>query len=157
MMRELLHIEPYSDVHEAGCRDVLKRIFGDDDQSQGYYRLTPRRTVVALLQDQLIGFASVWANFNHPDTLRSGVVVIPLYRRQGVGGQLWEALLQTWSNGRSLVTSLWETQVTGHAFAVHCGFSQLSLECDSTDPWSHEVLDRFPFGPAPTWITLRRN
>lgn len=37
------------------------------------------------------------------------------------------------------------------------GLTQLLLECDSTDPWSLEVLDGFPFGPAPTWITLRRD
>lgn len=303
-MRNLLHIEPYSPVHEVACRDVLNRVFGEDDQSQRYYRLTPQRTVVAILQDRLIGLASVWNNLNHPEALRSGVVVLPHYRRQGVGSQLWEALLHTGSEGRSLVTSLWETQVAGHAFAVRCGFgeirrtysavlpispvdaeafhgvdealanqgyrllsygdareheraqmaallqhtyavahaanpvrhfsvaewsarafpddlqpwgsftvmhgndcvavallhvgaavghadlgwrgvseghqhqshalmvmttahqiaeaasrgfTQISLECDSTDPWSQEVLDSFPFGPAPTWITLRRD
>ena len=57
-MRKLLHIEPYSAVHEAACRDVLKRVFGEDDVSQGY-RLTPRRTTVATLQGRLIGFGSI--------------------------------------------------------------------------------------------------
>ena len=303
-MRKLLHIEPYSAVHEAACRGVLKRVFGEDDVSQGYYRLTPRRTVLASLQGRLIGFASIWDNVNHPETLRSGVVVLPRYRRQGVGGQLWAALRQTGSDDRPLVTSLWETQIAGHAFALRCGFremrrtytavlpinqvdtdafhglseqlakqgyrllsygdapaseraqmaallqqtyavthaanpvrpfsaaewsarafpedvlpwgsfavmhgtvcvaatllhqgaesgqadlgwrgvadahqhqsrplmvmaavqqmaeaaargfTQLSLECDSTDPWSRDVMDVFPFGPAPTWITLRRD
>lgn len=304
MVRKLLHIEPYSAAHEAACREVLKHVFGEDDRSQGYYRLTPRRSVVAILQDRLIGFASIWDNVNHPDAWRSGVVVLPHYRRQGVGSQLWEAVLQTGIHGRTLVTSLWETQVAGHAFALRRGFgeirrtytamlpihrvdtdavpgvgeelakqgyrllaygdapasertqmaallqhtyavaheanpvrhfsvaewsarafpddllpwgsfavmhgnacvaaallhtgaasgqadlgwrgvadahqhqsrplmimaavqqiaeaaarglTQLLLECDSTDPWSLDVLDGFPFGPAPTWITLRQN
>jgi GNAT superfamily N-acetyltransferase len=99
-MRKLLHIEPYSPVHEVACRAVLKRVFGEDDQSQRYYRLTPQRTVVAILQDRLIGLASVWNNLNHPEALRSGVVVLPHYRRQGVGSQLWEALLHTGSECR---------------------------------------------------------
>ena len=303
-MRRLLQIESYATAHEAACREVLRQVFGDDDQSHRYHRLTPGRTVVAMLQDRIIGFGSIWDNSNHPHALRSGVVVLPPYRRQGVGSHLWEALLQVNREGRALVTSLWETQLAGQAFAVRCGFremrrtytallpiahvdttafqrvheglasqgyrmlsygdareheraqmaallqhtytaahaanpvrpfsvaewaarafpddllawgsfavmhgnacvavallhaaatpgqadlgwrgvadahqhrsrplmimtavrqmaeaaargfTQLSLECDSTDPWSRDVLDAFPFGPAPTWITLRRD
>jgi len=304
VVRKLLDIEPYSSVHEAACRGVLKGVFGDDDRSPAYYPLTPRHSLVAILQDRVIGLASVWDNANHPGALRSGVVVLPHERRQGVGKQLWEALLTTCSDEQSLVTSLWETQVAGYAFSVRRGFheirrtytttlpiypvdmdsvygmgeelakqeyrilsygeasaseraqmaallqqayvvahaanpvrhfsiaewsalafsddllpwgsfavmhgaacvaaallhrgarpgeadlgwrgvadvhrnqsrplmvmmaahqiaaaaahgiTQLSLECDSTDPWSLEVLDGFPFRPAPTWITLRRD
>ena len=52
VVRKPLHIEPYATGHEAACRDALKRVFGADDLSQGYYRLNPGRTVVAILQDR---------------------------------------------------------------------------------------------------------
>ena len=143
VMRKLLHIEPYSAVHEAACRGVLKRVFGEDDVSQGYYRLTPRRTVLASLQGRLIGFASIWDNVNHPETLRSGVVVLPRYRRQGVGGQLWAALRQTGSDGYPFVTSLWETQVAGHAFALRCGFRQIRRTHTAVLPINQVDTDAF--------------
>ena len=302
-MRNPVLVKPYRSADEARCLDLLKQIFGDDDASQRYYRFVRHRTYLAVVDGRLVGLASWWDNPIHPYSLRSGVAVLPFYRRQGIGEQLWESLGQTDGECRSLVTALWETQVAGYNFAVRhrfveirrthtaelklgavdvsaftrwgedllkqgyrilpyseatederaqmahlllrtyeathranplgtfsrdvwrerafpedllawgsvavkqgdrCaavallhkgttahrvefglrgvddghqhrsrllmvvttahqiaaagarGFVHASLECDSTDPWSRQILDSFPFGPAPTWITLRR-
>lgn len=302
-MSNLFRIEPYASCHEAASRDLLDRVYGQDELSQSYYQLAPSRKVIRR-DNRMIGLASVWDNANHPKTRRSGVVVHPEHRRQGMGSQLWVALRKGFTEGRPLVTSLWETQLAGYAFAVrrgfreirrtYCsllpiqtqdktvfaavgehlwvdgyrllcyrdadesvrtqmalllhriyvathrvnpvrhfspvewyarafprdmlawgsfavmyggecaavallhvgadsdrvelglrgvadthqqrsrdlmvmttahqiavaadrGFSHITVECDSTDPWSQDVLDSFPFGPAPTWITLRRD
>ncbi len=301
-MQSLFRVEPYRSGDEALCRDLLKSVFGDDSLSRAYYQLHPDRTLVALAGDRVVGLASVWDNPNHPYASRCGVVVLPSFRRRGIGTLLWGAVIQRDTEDRPLVTALWETQWAGYQFAIRCGFreirrthapmmainqvdapcadveewlakegyrlvpyrdadkaerglmaellrkayaathtanplgpfsaeewsarafpddllpwgsfavmdgdvciaaallhsggsaaevdlgwrgvaeayrhharalivvmtarqmeeaarrgfEQVRLECDSTDPWSRDVLDRFPFRPAPTWITLRR-
>lgn len=124
-MRNVVHIEPFRPADEAACYQLLKRVYGEDGASRSYYRLAPKRTLIAVAQDRVVGLASTWENPHHPFAPRSGVVVCPRYRRRSVGAQLWEALVATCTEARSLVTSLWETQLTGHQFALRHGYVEI--------------------------------
>lgn len=153
---------PFRPSDEVACRDLLRQVFGPDVASLSYYRLAPRRAFIATDRNRVMGLASSWENPMHPMALRCGVVVGPSHRGLGLGTRLWNALMETEAQGRSLVTGLWETQGTGHQFALRHGFEEMRrtyttrLGLDGVDAagvfshWSHGLesqgfhLSRYP-------------
>lgn len=117
----MIEIRPYRPEDEPQCQVLLQEIFGDDQRSQQYYRLTTAfGAFVAQRHGNLVGLGAVWNNPMHPHAARSSVAVHPTCWGRGIGDQIFDALYQ--SARMPLVTSLWETQSPGLRFAKKHGF-----------------------------------
>jgi GNAT superfamily N-acetyltransferase len=120
----MLSVVPYQVEFQTECQTLLRDIFGDDLQTVGHYRLSATSgTYVARLKGRAVGLGVAWNNKMHPSATRCAVAVHPIYRQQGIGGKLFDAI-RKYTSQMPLTTSVWETQFQGMRFALKHGFRE---------------------------------
>ena len=89
--------------------------------------LASGRTLVAEIAGQVVGFGMIGQHEWHASAAMLGINVAPSFRRRGVGGALYEALLETWTRlhgPRPVRAVASERQPDAARFLEQRGFSE---------------------------------
>jgi len=139
----------FTDRDRAAVEHLLHRVWSTTPDALPYYHyghpIEDERylhTLVAVLDEQIVGMGSVWKNKFHPHSAYMGIHVDPRHQAQGVGAALWNRLIAQCAPCRHLPlqTATNEDQYRAQCFLEARGFHetkrtyQPTLDLQAVDP-----------------------